>query len=110
MEGLRGAVHARSSNGPVTITDVVGDVEVFTSNAKVSCSCTCGSLKARSSNSKILLDQHRGSVDASTSNGSVSSDFDILVTSSGRNHLEGTIGDGEAELTVRSSNGSITVR
>ncbi len=113
MEGLRGAVHARSSNGPVTITDVVGDVEVFTSNAKVSCSCTCGSLKARSSNSKILLDQHSGSVDASTSNGvihavlsEVGRDGIVLATSNGRIVLE-LPDDVDGDVDVRVDNGVI---
>lgn len=113
MEGLRSAVHARSSNGAVTISDVVGDVEVYTSNAKVKCSCTCGRLKARSSNSKIQLDDHSGSVDASTSNGvihAVLSDIGpegiLLATSNGRIMLE--LPDGvDGDIDVRVDNGLI---
>jgi hypothetical protein len=113
MEGLRSSVHARSSNGPVTITDVVGDVEVFTSNAKVSCSCTCGRLKARSSNSKIQLDEHSGSVDASTSNGvihavlsAVGREGVVLATSNGRIMLE-LPDDVDGDVDVRVDNGVI---
>jgi hypothetical protein len=113
MEGLRSSVHARSSNGPVTITDVVGDVEVFTSNAKVSCSCTCGRLKARSSNSKIQLDEHSGSVDASTSNGvihavlsAVGREGVVLATSNGRIVLE-LPDDVDGDVDVRVDNGVI---
>ena len=113
MEGLRSAVHARSSNGPVTISDVVGDVEVFTSNAKVRCSCTCGRLKARSSNSKIQLDDHSGSVDASTSNGVIHAvlsatgpDGILLATSNGRIMLE-LPENVDGDLDVRVDNGVI---
>ena len=113
MEGLRSAVHARSSNGPVSITDVIGDVEVYTSNAKVSCSCTCGRLKARSSNSKIQLDDHSGSVDASTSNGvihailtKVGREGVILATSNGRIVLE-LPDEVDGDIDVRVDNGII---
>ncbi len=113
MEGLRGSVHARSSNGPVTITDVVGDVEVYTSNAKVTCSCTCGRLKARSSNSKIQLDDHSGSVDASTSNGVIHAVLTalgpegiLLATSNGRIMLELPEAV-DADVDVRVDNGVI---
>lgn len=113
MEGLRSAVHARSSNGPVTISDVVGDIEVFTSNAKVCCDDTCGRLKARSSNSKIQLDQHRGSVDASTSNGVIHAILSelgpegiVLATSNGRIMLE-LPEDTDGDVDVRVDNGVI---
>ncbi|MDX1648486.1 MAG: hypothetical protein R3263_01410, partial [Myxococcota bacterium] len=48
IEGLRGAVRARSANGAVRVVDVIGDVEIHTSNAKVHTQCTCGRLVARS--------------------------------------------------------------
>ena len=112
IEGLRSAARARSSNGPVSISDVVGDIEVFTSNAKVSCDCTCGRLKARSSNSKIQLEQHSGSVDASTSNGVIHAilssigDGIVLATSNGRIVLE--LPDGiDGDVDVRVDNGVI---
>ena len=92
---------------------VIGDVEVYTSNAKVSCSCTCGRLKARSSNSKIQLDDHSGSVDASTSNGvihavltHVGREGVILATSNGRIVLE--LPDKvDGDIDVRVDNGVI---
>ena len=113
MEGLRCAALARSSNGPVTISDIIGDVQVFTSNAKVSCSCTRGHLKARSSNSKILLDRHSGSVDASTSNGVIHAVLSeigregiVLATSNGRIMLE--LPDHvDGDVDVRVDNGVI---
>ena len=49
LEGLERAVNARSSNGPVLIRNVNGDIDVMTANAKVKCSDTEGHLRARSS-------------------------------------------------------------
>jgi len=113
IENLRGSVRARSSNGSVDITDVVGDIEVATSNAKVCSSCTCGHLVVRSSNGKIELDEHRGSVDASTSNGLIRCELDEmgaggvqLATSNGRIVLE-LPEELDAELDVRVDNGVI---
>lgn len=91
VAGLRSAVRCKSSNGTIRIEDVVGDIAVSTSNAKVKTSCTCGRLRARSSNGKIELEDHRGSVDASTSNGMIHCELDalgsegvVLATSNGR--------------------------
>ena len=55
---MRGAGRARASNGAVELSDVVGDVNVATSNAKVCCCDTRGKLVARSSNGKIELEDH----------------------------------------------------
>jgi hypothetical protein len=113
VEGLRGRVRARSSNGSVTIDDVVGDIEVATSNAKVCCAATCGKLIARSSNGKIELDQHSGSVDASTSNGLIRVSMDEigkagvqLATSNGRILLE-LPDEVDADVDIRVDNGMI---
>ena len=113
VQGLRDSVRARSSNGAVRIEDVIGDVEIHTSNAKVSCLCTCGHLAARSSNGRIELEDHRGSVDAATSNGTIHCELEdvgkqgiILSTSNGRIVLdlpEETDGD----VDIRVDNGLI---
>jgi hypothetical protein len=113
VEGLRGHVRARSSNGSVTIDDVVGDIEVSTSNAKVCCAETRGRLVARSSNGKIEIDEHSGSVDASTSNGLIRVSMEevaksgvILATSNGRILLE-LPEEVDAEVDIRVDNGVI---
>ena len=113
IEGIRAPVTARSSNGSANIADVIGDVEIATSNAKVSCSCTCGRLVARSSNGKIVLENHRGSVDASTSNGLIRACLDeigangvLLATSNGRIALE-LPEKADADVDLRVDNGVI---
>ncbi len=113
IEGIRGSVSAHSSNGSVSLVDIVGDVEITTANAKVSCSCTCGRILARSSNGKIELEGHRGSVDASTSNGLIRAELEevgtqgvALATSNGRIVLE-LPEQVDAEIDIRVDNGVI---
>ena len=113
LEGIRGTVRARSSNGSVSVRDVIGDVEIVTANAKVCCSCTCGRLVARSSNGKIELGDHSGSVDASTSNGTIraslreiSQEGVRLATSNGRIILD-LPEDANGDVDIRVDNGVI---
>lgn len=108
VQGLRGALRCKSSNGTVRIEDVVGDISIATSNAKVKTVCTCGRLRARSSNGKIELEDHRGSVDASTSNGMIHCELHeigaegvVLATSNGRISLDlPEEVDGDVDLRV----------
>lgn len=111
--GMLAPVHARSSNGGVSIEDVVGDIEVYTSNAKCCFARTQGRLRARSSNGKIELTNHAGSVDASTSNGVINASLEdlgqegiLLATSNGRIVLE-LPDEVDAEVDIRVENGVI---
>jgi hypothetical protein len=113
VASLSGRVRARSSNGSVTIDDVVGDIEIATTNAKVCCAATRGRLVARSSNGKIELHEHRGSVDASTSNGMIRVSMEEvgkagiqLATSNGRILLE-LPEEVDADVDIRVDNGVI---
>jgi DUF4097 and DUF4098 domain-containing protein YvlB len=92
---------------------VVGDVEVGTTNAKVSCCGIQGSLTARSSNGKIEIHGHRGSVDASTSNGLIRASIEdvghdgiLLCTSNGRIVLD-LPDEVDADVDMRVDNGII---
>ena len=113
VEGIRGLVHARSTNGSAKISDVIGDVEVGTTNAMVCCSAICGKLMARSSNGKIEIANHRGSVDATTSNGLIRASVDdlgadgvLLCTSNGRIVLD-LPDEVDADIDIRVDNGII---
>jgi Toastrack DUF4097 len=113
VQGLRSAVRCKSSNGTIRIEDVVGDISVATSNAKVKTICTCGRLRARSSNGKIELEEHRGSVDASTSNGMIRCEVDelgaegvVLTTSNGRISLD-LPDEVNGDVDIRVDNGVI---
>jgi DUF4097 and DUF4098 domain-containing protein YvlB len=49
-------------------------------------------------------------VDAGTVNGSISSDLPVLASSSSKHSLRGTLnGGGNAEVRLRTTNGSITI-
>ncbi|MBW2270769.1 MAG: DUF4097 family beta strand repeat protein [Deltaproteobacteria bacterium] len=113
LQGLRAGVCAHSGNGSVRLVDIVGNIEITTANAKVSCACTSGRLVARSSNGKIVLGEHRGSIDATTSNGLIhvsleqlSKEGIALATSNGRIILE-LPDHPDAEVDVRVDNGVI---
>ena len=128
-----GTVHP--SNGKVVLADVVGDFDVSTSNGGGTISHATGTFDIETSNGRIEFDGEivsggdnrmktsNGSVeivlqgtpsvelDASTSNGSVTTKLPILTVSAGdEDHLKGTIGDGDAALFVRTSNGSVSVQ
>jgi DUF4097 and DUF4098 domain-containing protein YvlB len=113
VEGIRGAVRARSSNGCAIVMNVVGDVEVSTTNARVCCSGISGRLTARSSNGKIEIEQHQGSVDASTSNGLIRA----ALTQLGRGGIQLATSNGgivldlpdaiDADVDMRADNGTI---
>jgi hypothetical protein len=113
LEGLERSVRARSSNGSIVISEIVGDIDVTTANAKVACRCTEGRLLARSSNGKIELGGHTGSIDAATSNGIIKATIDALglegislSTSNGRIVLE-LPDDSDADIDMRVENGHI---
>jgi hypothetical protein len=49
-------------------------------------------------------------LDATTSNGGITSRFALLDSVTGESRLSGRVGNGEARLVVRTSNGAIEVR
>ena len=113
VSGLRAQLKAKASNGAIKVHDVVGDIEIHTSNAKVHTDCTCGKLLARSSNGNIKLSAHKGSVDAGTSNGAINCELECigkqgvtLVTSNGRISLQ-LPEECDCDVDVRVDNGLI---
>lgn len=116
VSGLNGDLEAETSNGAIEVSGFTGSANLETSNGAIRFNGTLVSgsdNEMSTSNGSVTVDVPTNSgitLDASTSNGSVSSDLPITLSSSGNNHLEGVIGDGSAELTIRSSNGFISVR
>ena len=123
-------------NGSVKIAGVTSDVIANTINGSVKASTTAGSIHARSVNGNVVVDMAgtgaltdvdlktvNGSVTATlpdnvaaavemgTVNGLVESQF--AVTSTGkinRHRLVGTIGTGGAPVSLKTVNGSVTLR
>jgi hypothetical protein len=134
VRGMEESGTVRTSNGKVVVEYVKGDWDAETSNGSVVVSAFRGTIALETSNGSIAFSGElmpgsrnemrtsNGSVtvtlqgtpsvrlDATTSNGTVSSKLPIMATSAGDNHLAGTIGGGEAELTIHTSNGSVTVQ
>ena len=134
VNGMRQSGTARTSNGGVTLTNVTGEFDVSTSNGAVDITQSKGTFDIKTSNGKIEFDGEitggsnrmttsNGSIDvklqgtpsikldASTSNGSVVSSIPITISSGvDEKHLVGTIGDGDAELFIETSNGSVNIQ
>jgi hypothetical protein len=134
VKDFEGDLVAETSNGAIELTDYTGSAEMDTSNGRIDLKSVFGTFNARASNGRILFagefapggtnafNTSNGGVtvaitgepsvdiDARTSNGSVSTDFPILTqwTGSG-DRLQGTIGDGDATLIIRTSNGRIEI-
>ena len=125
----------RTSNGKIVLDKISGDFNIVTSNGGVAITQASGSFNVETKNGRIKFEgklasggsnkmtTSNGSVeiklqgtpsvklDASTSNGSINTEYPILTSSPGdKHHLVGIIGAGEAELLVRTSNGSVAIR
>ena len=135
MEDVKGDFAVRTSNGSIELSSVEGRLDMETSNGSVVVREGKGEFDIETSNGRIEFmgglvpgGQNRfktsnGSVsvrlagepsvrlDASTSNGEVTTRLPILTTSTGdEGRLVGDIGDAEADLTIRTSNGEVTIQ
>ena len=106
-----------TSNGRITLSDIDGSVSAKTSNGAIT---FAGSLEPGSQNSlrtsngdvEVTLVNTPGvKLDAETGNGKISSELPITMTGrSDDDHLTGDIGDGSSSLEIRTSNGDITIK
>ena len=116
LGACEGDLSVRSTNGRITVEEAKGSLNASTVNGAVSFS---GELVRGSSNELntvngavevSVLGEVSLKVDASCVNGGVRSDLPGLeVTDPKRRKLEGTVGDGEAELSVHTVNGAIRI-
>ena len=115
--GGDGDYDLRSSNGNVTVAAGRGEFSLHTSNGNIRFAGdpeegTENRLRTSNGNIKAQLAGESPSVrvSASTSNGGVRLERSVAVSElKGRNRLEGVIGDGAAEMTLTTSNGTITI-
>jgi hypothetical protein len=116
VERFSGKAHLKTSNRQIVLDDVMGTFDAQTTNGRVTFG---GELEAGGENwikstnggvAVVLGGKPSVRLDASTSNGRVKSSLPIAATTTKRSHLVGTIGDGEANLEVRTSNGSVTIK
>ena len=131
---VTGKFEMRTSNSRISGRQLEGDFRLETSNGRIEALDGRGTFDAETSNGKIRfsgeilpgkesrLVTSNGSIDATlrgepnlrvsarTSNGSIVCDREIEIQGERKKRqLEGVIGDGEGALTLRTSNGSITI-
>lgn len=125
-----------SVNGKVSAREISGKAELETTNGAIEVEDAEGSVSAETTNGRILVslrevargeamrfETTNGSVTAEfprdfsaklsarTTNGSVRCDFPLTMESrAGRNSLEGRIGESGGTITLRTTNGSISIR
>jgi hypothetical protein len=117
VNGIVGAASAKTSNGAVTVQDARGEFNLRTSNGAVTFSGELtpgGGNRLVTSNGRIeveLTGTLSVKIDASTSNGQIEHpDVAILATETDSDRLVGTIGAGEADLYIETSNGDVVIR
>jgi DUF4097 and DUF4098 domain-containing protein YvlB len=116
IDGMEGSARLRTSNGGVDVQDVIGEFDIETSNGRIAFSGELlpgGRNRLDTSNGRVEVELQgipSVNLDASTSHGDVTSELPILVTVMKEKELTGTIGNGEADLRIRTSNGDITIR
>ncbi len=115
--GGDGSYDLRSSNGNVTVAAGRGRFNLRTSNGSIHFAGdpeegTENRLRTSNGNIKARLAGESPSVrvSASTSNGRIRLERSVAVSElRNRNRLEGVIGDGAAEMTLTTSNGTIAI-
>ena len=136
MRDVTGTVELRTYNGAIKVADVTGVYDITTSNGKIEVDDGQGAFRIRTSNGGIRFQGELAqgtnnqfktsngnittllegkpvslSVDAQTSNGDIVMGAALPVASAVRqnNRLSAVIGDGNTDLTLATSNGSIFI-
>lgn len=116
IEGVRGPVHLDTVNGRIRAHGLAADGRFETVNGGINAAFVSTAAAKR-----IVLDTVNGGctltlppdaggkVRASSVNGSISCDIPVTLEKSSRRSLRGTIGDGAAEISLESVNGSLRI-
>ncbi len=135
VEQFKGDLKATTKNAPITVKTLSGSAELYTSNSRVSIEDAHGRFDARTTNGSIKL---QGSIEpgdgstlyttngnikvaldddpslkltAATVNGRVRCEVPGFVASvEKRQILKGAVGEGEAGLSAKTVNGSVTIQ
>ena len=111
---VSGNVDAKTSFGNVVVDGVKGDLKVVSSNGNLEIYESKGNIEGKTSFGNIILDEEsieNGRISAETSFGNIRGFDSIKVKESGQKEtLEGTLGDANREIILKTSNGNIEVR
>ncbi len=116
-ENVHGNVKLETMNGRIRATGLTGDAELDTMNGRIS-----ASFDRLTGTQKVNVDTMNGQcellvppdasarVAASSMNGRVSSELPMTIEKSSRRSLRGSLGHGEASVSMDSMNGSLSIR
>ena len=134
LVGVQGNIEVSLGNGDISLEDVKGSFDVYGGNGNIVLSGASGSFDLYNGNGKIvfqgelipgsentfsigngpvtveLLGSPSVALDLETEDGEVKSDLPVTVQEKTKHRLVGTIGEGEASLSVHTGNGDITIK
>jgi len=118
ISDVRGDIDAVTSNGPLSLSDLAGSVRARTTNGPLTISLT-GSrwegsgLEARTSNGPLTINVPEGynaHLEAGTTNGPVSLGFPITVVGRITRDISTDLGSGGATIRATTTNGPLSIR
>lgn len=118
MTGIVGEARARTVNGRIDLSDIFGPVTARSTNGAIRArldSLPDGTgVSLRTTNGSITAELPAGiaaDIEMATTNGRINSSFPITVSDQmSSRRLSGRIGAGGREISIRTTNGSITLR
>jgi hypothetical protein len=118
LDGAKGTISLSSTNGKIEAVNIRGELDVDTTNGTIVLEMLSfeDTIKARTTNGSITLrigslEKVNADFSARTVNGSISLDLPVTLKSmkKSRRSLEGQIGQGGPEISLRTTNGSIKI-
>ena len=120
VRNVTGTMDLYTQNGPLSLSGVAGDVKARTQNGPLSVHLegdrwTGAGLDAEAQNGPVTLfipDNYSAELETGTINGPMTSDFPITVTLNGRmkSRITTRLGNGGAPVRVVTSNGPVSLR
>jgi DUF4097 and DUF4098 domain-containing protein YvlB len=118
LDGAKGTVSLSSTNGRIEAVNIRGELDADTTNGTIVLEMLSfeDAIKAKTTNGSITLrvgslEKVNADFNARTVNGSISLDLPVTLKSmkKSRRSLEGQIGQGGPEISLRTVNGSIKI-
>ncbi len=115
---ISGKAELETTNGGIEVEDAEGSISAETTNGRILVSlrevARNESMHFETTNGGVVAEfphDFSAKISARTTNGSIRCDFPLTMESrTGRNSLEGRIGDSSGTVTLRTTNGSIAIR
>jgi len=118
LDGAKGTISLSSTNGRIEAVNIRGELDADTTNGTIMLEMISfeDTIKAKTTNGSITLrvgslEKVNADFNARTVNGSISLDLPVTLKSmkKSRRSLEGQIGQGGPEISLRTVNGSIKI-